>query len=37
VADDVCRRQLCLPIHSDMTADEAAYVVACLAQERSTE
>jgi len=37
VAEDVCRRQICLPVHSDMTADEAAYVAACLAQERSTE
>jgi perosamine synthetase len=28
VAEDVCRRHVCLPIHSDMTRDEAAYVVA---------
>jgi dTDP-4-amino-4,6-dideoxygalactose transaminase len=27
VAEDVCRRHVCLPIHSDMTRDEAAYVV----------
>jgi dTDP-4-amino-4,6-dideoxygalactose transaminase len=37
VAEDVCRRQICLPIHSDMSADEATYVATCLAQERSTE
>jgi perosamine synthetase len=30
VAEDVCSRHVCLPIHSDMTADEAAYVVASL-------
>jgi perosamine synthetase len=30
VAEDVCRRHVCLPIHSDMTGDEAAYVVASL-------
>jgi perosamine synthetase len=28
VAEDVCRRHVCLPIHSDMTRDEAADVVA---------
>src|SRR5262249_12063469 len=27
VAEDVCRRPVCLPIHSDMTRDEAEYVV----------
>jgi len=27
VAEDVCRRHVCLPIHSDMTRDEAAYVI----------
>jgi perosamine synthetase len=27
VAEDVCARQLCLPLHSDMTPDEAAQVV----------
>lgn len=27
VAEDVCARHVCLPIHSDMSADEAAYVV----------
>jgi len=27
VAEDVCRRQICLPIHSDMTAAEADLVV----------
>jgi dTDP-4-amino-4,6-dideoxygalactose transaminase len=26
VAEDVCARQVCLPVHSDMTADEAARV-----------
>ena len=30
VAEDVCRRHVCLPIHSDMTRDEAAYVVTSL-------
>jgi perosamine synthetase len=30
VADDVCARHVCLPVHSDMTVDEAAYVVATL-------
>jgi perosamine synthetase len=30
VAEDVCRRHVCLPIHSDMTSDEAAHVVASL-------
>jgi perosamine synthetase len=28
VAEDVCRRHVCLPIHSDMTRDEAALVIA---------
>jgi perosamine synthetase len=28
VAEDVCRRHVCLPIHSDMTRDEAAHVIA---------
>ena len=27
VADDVCARHVCLPVHSDMTEDEADYVV----------
>jgi dTDP-4-amino-4,6-dideoxygalactose transaminase len=27
VADDVCNRHICLPIHSDMQPDEATYVV----------
>jgi dTDP-4-amino-4,6-dideoxygalactose transaminase len=27
VADDVCARHICLPVHSDMTVDEAAYVL----------
>jgi perosamine synthetase len=27
VADDVCARHVCLPLHSDMSPDEAAYVV----------
>jgi perosamine synthetase len=30
VAEDVCRRHVCLPIHSDMTRDEAVHVVASL-------
>ncbi len=30
VAEDVCARHVCLPIHSDMTHDEAAYVIASL-------
>jgi dTDP-4-amino-4,6-dideoxygalactose transaminase len=30
VAEDVCRRHLCLPIHSDMPNDEAARVVEAL-------
>jgi perosamine synthetase len=30
VADDVCARQVCLPLHSDMSTDEAAYVVESL-------
>ena len=32
VADDVCRRHVCLPVHSDMSEDEAAYVVGCVSQ-----
>lgn len=31
VADDVCARHVCLPIHSDMTADEASFVADTLA------
>jgi dTDP-4-amino-4,6-dideoxygalactose transaminase len=31
VADDVCRRHVCLPVHSDMTDDEADHVVEALA------
>jgi dTDP-4-amino-4,6-dideoxygalactose transaminase len=27
VADDICARHVCLPIYSNMTVDEAAYVV----------
>jgi dTDP-4-amino-4,6-dideoxygalactose transaminase len=27
VADDVCARHICLPIHSDMSVEEACYVV----------
>lgn len=27
VADDVCRRHVCLPVHSDMTEAEATYVI----------
>jgi perosamine synthetase len=30
VADDVCARHICLPIHSDMQPDEATYVVESL-------
>jgi dTDP-4-amino-4,6-dideoxygalactose transaminase len=30
VAEDVCRRHVCLPIHSDMTRDEAEYVIASM-------
>jgi dTDP-4-amino-4,6-dideoxygalactose transaminase len=30
VADDVCRRHICLPVHSDMTDDEADYVIDAL-------
>jgi perosamine synthetase len=30
VADDVCRRHVCLPVHSDMTEDEATQVIAGL-------
>ena len=30
VAEDVCARQICLPLHSDMTEDEARYVVTSL-------
>ncbi|MCU1427508.1 MAG: aminotransferase DegT [Actinomycetia bacterium] len=31
VAEDVCRRQICLPVHSDMTAAEARHVAESLA------
>jgi len=30
VAEDVCRRQVCLPVHSDMTEAEASHVVGAL-------
>jgi len=30
VAEDVCARQICLPVHSDMTQEEARYVAASL-------
>ncbi len=30
VADDICARHICLPVHSDMTDDEADYVVESL-------
>jgi dTDP-4-amino-4,6-dideoxygalactose transaminase len=30
VAEDVCARQICLPIHSDMTEDETAHVLAAV-------
>jgi perosamine synthetase len=33
VADDVCARHVCLPVHSDMTSDEAAQVTAALASQ----
>jgi len=32
IADDVCRRHICLPVHSDMTDSEADYVAECLAE-----
>ena len=32
VAEDVCARQICLPIHSDMTDAEVDYVLESLAQ-----
>jgi len=32
VADDVCRRHICLPVHSDMTDDEADYVAESLTE-----
>jgi len=32
VADDVCHRHVCLPVHSDMTEGEAAYVVRSVKQ-----
>ena len=31
MADDVCARHICLPVHSDMTDAEADYVVESLA------
>jgi perosamine synthetase len=27
VADDICGRHVCLPVHSDMDLDEASYVL----------
>lgn len=30
VAEDVCARHICLPIHSDMTLEEAHYVISAL-------
>ena len=30
VSEDVCARHVCLPVHSDMTEDEAEYVAAAL-------
>lgn len=30
VADDLCRRHICLPVHARMTADDAGYVVEAL-------
>jgi dTDP-4-amino-4,6-dideoxygalactose transaminase len=35
VAEDVCARHVCLPIHSDMTEDEADLVTEALAAELS--
>lgn len=32
IAEDVCRRHICLPIYSDMAAEEAQYVLDCLAK-----
>lgn len=32
VADDVCRRQVCLPVHSDMSEAESAHVVRSVEQ-----
>ncbi|MDQ1521184.1 MAG: perosamine synthetase [Actinomycetota bacterium] len=32
VAEDVCARQICLPVHSDMTAEEAQYVATSLTE-----
>ena len=32
VTEDVCARHICLPVHSDMTDDEAAHVVRSLGQ-----
>jgi dTDP-4-amino-4,6-dideoxygalactose transaminase len=33
VAEDVCARQICLPVHSDMTPEEAQYVATSLTAE----
>ena len=30
VAEDLCGRHICLPVHSDMTADEVSQVVAAV-------
>lgn len=32
VAEDVCRRHVCLPVHSDMAEKEALYVISSLAE-----
>lgn len=37
VAEDVCRRMVCLPIYSQMTADEAEFVTANIQEVLSTE
>jgi dTDP-4-amino-4,6-dideoxygalactose transaminase len=36
VAEDVCARQICLPVHSDMTVEEARYVAASLRRTMAT-
>jgi dTDP-4-amino-4,6-dideoxygalactose transaminase len=36
VADDICARHICLPLHSDMTEDEVDYVTAALEAVLST-
>lgn len=36
VADDICARHICLPLHSDMTDAEVDYVLAALCEVRDT-